>query len=130
MVTVHPESKRRMNLFSIRQRRNRLWRLILCLLYVQHLQGKMNIFFYYLTIFKKNLTYIRHTYLTTTYHHRISDVSLLKCTFIKGNFVLTLHSISSYKKRWSILMGPFLIFSWILDGFRFLFSQFPMVSVS
>ena len=27
-------------------------------------------------------------------------------------------------------MGPFLIFSWILDGFRFLFSQFSMVAVS
>ena len=27
-------------------------------------------------------------------------------------------------------MGPFLIFSWFLDGFRFLFPQFPMVAVS
>ena len=27
-------------------------------------------------------------------------------------------------------MGPFFIFSWFLDGFRFLFPQFPMVAVS
>ena len=54
-----PKAKRRMNLFSIRKRRNRLWRLILCLLYVQHLQGKMNIIFYWRS-FKKSDVHIIH----------------------------------------------------------------------
>ena len=41
-----------------------------------------------------------------------------------GQTPFTIHAIPSYKKWWSILMGPFVKFSLILDGFCFLFFQF------
>ena len=37
--------------------------------------------------------------------------------------------ISLYTKWWSILMGPFLLISWYLDGFCFLLFPFPTVFV-